>query len=266
MLAHWLSEVASQAANATIVPDVHDPEAHANFIYGIDGSTYIGNERLAWEFLRRSRVFRQEFFTFLSRWQSIHAAGEGHPERPSFLSEQEAFCDRWGLWNLWGPPHPDSPNQPSFKNLDGAKSLPPHALFVDGRNVDLTHGNYADYSPTISVRFFLDSHIANHIEHFRKWVSSPDFAKWLAHGYGVSLEPTETTPKRRDDKYSVYLRILDAQAQGMNDREIGWLIHGQGSKPSVTELRKDIARANEIADIDYQSIQRLRPFSEKPGK
>lgn len=256
-----MAEIEATRRNAATPLDIHDTDAHRLHIFGQAEGEYIGNEQLCWEFMRRSRLYRQDFLAFMSRWQNAEESSYRH----LFEDEHAAICEKWHLWTWPGLSHPDSASPPRFKAQEYPKSLPPHALHIDGETIDLTHGSYQDYSPTISVRFFLDSHIVDQIDRFKKLVTSKRFQKCLKEKHGVSLAPVTKASRRSDKKYPVFLRILDAQMQDMDEKAICWLIHGPGSKPSIVEIDKDIDRANELADRDFIRLLDLTPVREKSG-
>lgn len=259
MLRTRLNELEQSRADAAPVLDITNPQAHQRYLYGSSGKDYIGNNRLAWEFLRRSQTYRQDVAAFMERWQAILPDEATHPDRPYFTQEYDALCAKWSLETYPGLIHPDSIQPPAFHDRDCPRTLLPDALHIDGRTIDLTHGQYQDYDSTISVRFFLDAYLGEQVERFRQWVLSDEFKTWI-ESYDASLDPTQSNRRRHDDLYPHYLRLLDAREAGLSPRDIAALIYGKPTTPSATKLSKDMERAEELADSDYRHLLRLKPL------
>lgn len=259
MLQSRLNAFEQTRTDTAPVLDIKDPQAHRHYLYGASGKDYIGNRRLAWEFLRRSQIYREDIAAFMERWQAILPGEATHPDRPRFTEEYDALCAKWSLETAPGLIHPDSIQPPRFRDRDCPRTLLPHALHINGRTIDLTHGQYQDYDSTMSVRFFLDCYTREQVERFRQWVLSDEFKAWV-ESYGASLDSAPRDRRRQDDLYPVYLRLLDARDADLTLRGMAALIYGKPTSPSSTKLYKDLERAEELADRDYRHLLRLKPL------
>ncbi|MCZ8124480.1 MAG: DUF6499 domain-containing protein [Magnetospirillum sp.] len=224
----------------------------------------------AWEFLRRNVEYQSDYrATFLKR-------------RKRWLPNdlKVAFAGRWGFAvNSDGTPHVASPDEASSFDDATGQFYPPVAFapqlpsFIfdsaDGRSVVCPADATLRAGETAHVMWVkIDLRIAlnRQIDAIR---GLADRAQWLRGNSVVSATGSAKRLESRDEplhiklhqnKFSIYLRVLDAEAAGSKAKEIVEVLSPGRHGATANWKRDSLIAARRFRDSDWRLILQLPPL------
>lgn len=231
--------------------------------YGFIGE--LGNQQLAWEFLRRCPEYRADFDAWFVQWQGLEQSGkaESYSDWRPVHEQMEALCDKWSLWAVHGLGVPTSALPPEFRDeqtLRGPMLVSHHfdvatkcksPRLIDNLppTVDISP-RLDEYVPSATIRFHLDQPIKKQLAIAEKML------KKLAEQNGLKppkLEREDKRPTRQ--KLARYIQALDAKLDNQRPSEIARTLYGD-TRADQSRVRDHLKAASELARSGYLGLYR----------
>ncbi|HVI88505.1 MAG TPA: hypothetical protein VM659_09390 [Dongiaceae bacterium] len=226
-------------------------EAECYAPYGAaDGHT------LSWEFLRRSPDYRGDYAIWEMAWIEAKSYAKGQPEYPrkwdTAYQATDHICEKWFLNRVHGPRDPLSFMAPVFEDRPIPRAPEVGEIWIDGRHFQFGFDELRHHS-AVAVRIYFDRSVEEQFNELR--------AMLLRYEDQWNFKfPTDDAGdiRRRAAKYPIYLRILDAKAEGATNAEIAKAIYPRYAPHTAQKkIKDDYDRALHIANKDYIKLSHL---------
>lgn len=228
-----------------------------------DSYADFSDSALAWEFLRRNVHYRRDWAR-LEDYRK-HGQQERRTGRDEVLNLQRSICKKYSIADGEMPPNPFHGPPPLFvegkaageRSCSGFEWL---EIFVaeeplKGKPLRTHEAS----SPYITVRLALDCPLEPQIKELKRVVQA------IRKASRISVQaPIVQRPSRQESLYPEYLRLLDAAALGVRQREMAERIYPRTVEESMEKIRRQLRIARRLSAGGYLRI--LRRYSDKTGK
>jgi hypothetical protein len=225
----------------------------------------LGNQQLAWEFLRRCPEYRADFDGWFVQWQALAQSGkaDAYSDWRPVHEQMEALCDKWSLWAVHGLGVPASALPPEFRDeqtLPGPMLVSHHLnaatkykspRLIDNLppTVDISP-RLDEYVPSATIRLHLDQPIKKQL------AIAEQMLKKLAEQNGLKppkLEREDKRPSRLN--LARYIQVLDATLDNQRPCDIARALYGD-TRADQSRVRDHLKAASKLARSGYLGLYR----------